>query len=44
MVYLQLEGASPQRTAASGGNLMGAWMPEPDLESKPLSSLAVGGI
>lgn len=43
MVYLQQEGASLQHTAASGVNLQGAVMPEPDLETKPWSSLAVDG-
>lgn len=38
-----LAAASPQRTATSGENLRGAAMPEPDLETKPWSSLAGGG-
>lgn len=42
-VDLQLEGASPQHTAASGVSLQGAAMPEPDLETKPWSSLAADG-
>lgn len=40
MVWLELEGASPQHTAASGVNLQGAGMPAPDLETKPWSSSA----
>lgn len=40
--YFQLERASPQHTAASGEGWKGAVMPEPDLETKPWSSLAGG--
>lgn len=43
MVRLQLGKASPQHTAASGVNLEGAVMPEPDLETKPWNSSARGG-
>lgn len=41
--YPQLERASPQHRAASGGGRKGAAMPEPDLETKPSSSLAGDG-
>lgn len=41
--YFQLERASPQHTTASGEGWKGAAMPEPDLETKPWSSLAGGG-
>lgn len=43
MVYLQLEGATPQHTAARQLKLQAAVMPEPDLEIKPWSSSAGDG-
>lgn len=43
MVYLQLEGATPQRTATRRVKLQAAVMPEPDLEIKPWSSSARDG-
>lgn len=40
--YFHLERASLQHTAASGEGWKGAATPEPDLETKPWSSLAGG--
>lgn len=40
--YFQLERASPRHTTASGEGWEGAATPEPDLETKPWSSLAGG--
>ena len=43
MVSLQLEGATPQHTAARQVKLQAAVIPEPDLEIKPWSSSAGDG-